>query len=94
MSILIKDAEMPKNCAECRYPCKHYDCSLVEVPSNVELIDKNALYEKIAKLEAQALEKASTLARAGNMEEWRKWNTILNERTAFKYDVVDTPTII
>lgn len=45
MSILIKGAEMPKNCAECRYSCKHYDCPLVEIQSpHSRLIDADELY--------------------------------------------------
>lgn len=70
------------------------NCPLVEVPSNIDLIDKNKLYEKVAKWEAQALEQASKLAQTDNIEEWRRWYTILNERTAFKFDVIDAPVII
>lgn len=70
------------------------DCPLVEIPSDIDLIDKNKLYEKVAEWEAQALEQASKLAQTDNVEEWRRWSTILNERTAFKFDVIDAPVII
>jgi len=49
MSLLIKGAEMPKNCAECRYSCKHYDCPLVEIKTLYGMqIDADALLEKVA----------------------------------------------
>ena len=73
---------------------KPHGCPLVEIPSDIDLIDKNKLYEKVAELEAQALEQASKLAQTDNIEEWRRWSTILNERTAFKFDVADAPVII
>ena len=57
-------------------------------------IDADALYERICDLEAQAL---SYVGKIGNDEamrdKWRIWSAILAERTAFKHDVFDAPTI-
>lgn len=61
--------------------------------------DANALYDKIAKLEEQAVDQLSKLAKTSFQDmsdeekyEFRKWATILNERTSFKFDIVDAPT--
>ena len=71
------------------------DCPLAEIETpHGDLIDKEKLYEQTAEWEAQALEQASKLARTDNTEEWRRWHTILNERTAFKHDVYDAPVVI
>lgn len=57
----------------------------------MELISKDDLYTKIVRLEKEAMEETIRLAQTDNIEEWRRWNTILNERSAFKYDVMDAP---
>ena len=66
----------------------------------MRLIDADALYEQTAKWEARALDYIELLNQtpleemdAHEKSEWRKWTTILNERTAFKNDVADAPTI-
>ena len=60
----------------------------------MRLIDADVLYERACELEAQALEYVGKLIHDDEkIEEWRKWSAILNERTAFKYDVYDAPTI-
>ena len=97
--ILIKGMEMPKEGGVIviykegnsfyttkagegkRYP-------IIPIPSHGRLINADELYEKTAELEAQALHLV------GSSDEWRKWSTILAERTAFKYDVADAPTVI
>jgi len=56
----------------------------------MRLIDGNALYEKTAEWESLAME---TLKVQEDNAEWQRWQTILTERTAFKYDVADAPTI-
>ncbi len=66
-------------------------CPLVEVPTHGRLIDASVLYEKTAEWEAQALHLVGTYE---NTEEWRRWATVLTERTAFKYDIADAPTVI
>ena len=54
----------------------------------------DALYERACELEAQALEYVGKIIHDDEkIEEWRKWSAILNERTAFKHDVYDAPTI-
>lgn len=60
----------------------------------MRLIDADALYERACELEAQALEYVGKIIHDDEkIEEWRKWSAILNERTAFKHDVYDAPTI-
>lgn len=52
------------------------------------------LYERACELESQALDYVGRIMHDDEkIEEWRKWSAILNERTAFKYDVYDAPTI-
>lgn len=66
----------------------------------MRLIDADALYEKTAEWEARALavveklnEKPFEEMDANEITEWRKWSCILGERSAFKHDVADAPTI-
>lgn len=59
----------------------------------MESISKDDLYTKIVRLEKEAMEETIKLAQTDNIEEWKRWNTILNERSAFKYDVMDAPVI-
>lgn len=53
-------------------------------------IDADVLYQKTEELEKQARE-ASRQAITEPTQE--KWNTILAERSAFKYDITQMPTI-
>lgn len=64
------------------------------------LIDADALYEQTAEWEARALSviEKKNLKPFDEMDvneivEWRKWSCILDERSAFKHDVFDAPTI-
>ncbi|MBQ7064142.1 MAG: hypothetical protein IJM90_04560 [Firmicutes bacterium] len=60
-----------------------------------DLIDRQALYERAATLEAQALDYVGKLIERDGDEvstEWRIWSAILTERTAFKHDVFDAPS--
>ena len=58
------------------------------------LIDGDALYEKASDLEAQALDYTVKISNdEEKREEWIRWSAILAERTAFKHDVYDAPTI-
>jgi hypothetical protein len=70
------------------------DCPLVPVPPHGDLIDRNKLYEKTAEWEAQALHMVEVTMHDEDTTEWRKWSTALTERSAFKFDVADAPTII
>jgi hypothetical protein len=60
------------------------------------LIDADALLEKFAKLEAIALEYVGKLNERKDPNEhdmWMMWTGILNERTAYKYEIIDAPTV-
>lgn len=62
----------------------------------MRLIDADVLEEKFCELEAQALIHVGKInERDGDKfsEEWKIWSAILQERTAFKHDVFDSPTI-
>ena len=62
----------------------------------MKLIDADALLEKFAKLEAIALEYVGKLNERQDPDEhdmWVMWTGILNERTAYKYEIVDAPTV-
>ena len=57
------------------------------------LINKQDLYEKVAEWEAQALHMVEKTMYDENPTEWKKWSTILTERSAFKYDVANAPLV-
>jgi hypothetical protein len=62
----------------------------------MRLIDGDALLEKFAKLEAIALEYVGKLNERQDPNEhdmWVMWTGILNERTAYKYEIADAPTV-
>jgi hypothetical protein len=62
----------------------------------MRLIDADAQYERACNLEAQALDYVGKLIERDGDEvsvEWKIWSAILTERTAFKHDVFDAPTI-
>lgn len=62
----------------------------------MRLIDADALYEGACSLEAQALDYCGKLIERDGEEvstEWRVWSAILAERSAFKHDVFDAPTV-
>lgn len=67
---------------------------VVEVPTHGRLIDANELYKKTAELEAKALHLMETHLHDEDIGEWRKWSTVLTERSAFKYDIADAETVI
>lgn len=59
-------------------------------------IDADVLYERATTLEAQALDYVGKLIERDGDEpsvEWKVWSAILAERTAFKHDLMDAPTI-
>lgn len=61
--------------------------------SDNDLISRRALYEKTAKWEAQAFHMVKLHMCDDDKTEWRKWATVLAERSAFKYDVADAPAV-
>ena len=58
-----------------------------------DLISKSELYEKVCTWEAQALHMCEVTMNDEDITEWRRWSAILGERSAFKFDVADAPTI-
>lgn len=59
----------------------------------MKLVDIEALFNKAVELEAVALEQVGKYEPSENPREWHRWTGILQERTAFKYDLMDAPTI-
>lgn len=57
------------------------------------LIYADPLLERTTELEAVALEQVRKYEPLDNPKEWHIWSAILIERTAFKYDLMDAPTI-
>ena len=60
----------------------------------MRLIDADALYEKTAEWEAQALAQTKRYNPIDSRDEWLRWSFVLKERSAFKFDVADAPTIV
>ena len=58
-----------------------------------DYISREALYNKTAEWEAQALHMVETTMHDEDNAEWKRWSTILTERSAFKHDVADAHTI-
>lgn len=105
MSVYIKGFPLPNNCGACPLRlawCRERiymvtrpeRCPLVPVPEHWDLIDRNKLYEETAEWEAQALHMVEVTMNDEDTTEWRKWSTVLTERSAFKFDVADAPTVI
>ena len=60
----------------------------------MSLINREALYEKVCGLEAQALSYIEKIIHdEDKVEEWKIWSAILTERTAFKHDIFDAPEV-
>lgn len=61
----------------------------------MRLVDADPLLKKTADLEAVALEQVAKSEPLSDIHpsEWHRWSGILQERTAFKYDLMDAPTI-
>lgn len=59
----------------------------------MRLIDADKLTEKTTNLEAVALEQVAKFEPSEEHEKWKVWSAILNERTAFKFDLFDVPTV-
>lgn len=60
----------------------------------MRLIDADALYEEARYLEAQAIDYTVKISNdKEKREEWLRWSAILAERSAFRHDVYDAPTI-
>lgn len=62
----------------------------------MRLIDADELYKRAAEWEEQAQDEVNKNKGCRTVEEWdkyREWLIILNERSSFKYDIADAPTI-
>lgn len=59
----------------------------------MRLVDVEPLFERAVELEAVALEQVRKYEPSEKPIEWNRWSGILGERTAFKYDLMDAPTI-
>ena len=57
------------------------------------LIDKRVLYKQTSEWEAQALAMVEKTMHDEDPTEWRRWSAVLTERTAFKHDIADAPTV-
>lgn len=81
---------------------QYYDCKphltvpivykAIPVPDHGRLIDGDALYEKFLRLESEAMSALQTTS-VGSVD-GIKWSAILTERTGYKFDIVDAPTVI
>lgn len=56
-----------------------------------KIIDADWLYKKAADWEARAMRAVNQTMEYEDLTEWKRWNAILNERTAFKHDIADAP---
>lgn len=108
MGIYLPNMEMPTSEEKCKFfqpapfrapfcvingVCHGIDyCPLVPVPPHGRLGDLDALYEKFSRLESEAMNALKTTT-TGSVN-WIKWSAILTERTGYKYDIADAPTII
>lgn len=55
-------------------------------------IDAEKFYADAVRREKEAYQNLMLLDPENGKNEWIKWNAILNERTAFKHDIMDAPT--
>lgn len=101
--IYIPGMEMPKKPIIIQiYPdgrVRHIDgngyrshADAIPVHDHGRLIDGDALYEKFLRLESEAMSALHTTS-AGSVD-GIKWSAILTERTDYKFDIVDAPTVI
>lgn len=56
-------------------------------------IDADELYEKTAEWERKALHELEKCDPEADREKWIRWSAVLQERSAFKYDIADAPTV-
>ena len=66
----------------------------------MRLIDADALYKRTAEWEAQAQMQLESLTKMrlqdmnrAQRDEFIKWSAVLAERSAFKFDIADAPTV-
>lgn len=59
----------------------------------MRLIDADVLFKQTAQWEARSFAHVKQLLRSGDKVGWMIATAVLNERTAFKHDLQDAPTI-
>lgn len=59
----------------------------------MRLIDADVLYKKTVELEARARNIVEVAMRDDDKMKWHVWSAVLTERSAFKFDIADAPTI-
>lgn len=59
----------------------------------MRLINAQPLYERFCDLEGGAMRHVSELYDKGKELDFKMWSAILAERTAYKHDIIDAPTI-
>lgn len=60
----------------------------------MNLVDADILYDKFVKLEDQALGEVNKYMHdEGMVDSFKRWSTILNERSAYKYDIMNMPRV-
>lgn len=60
----------------------------------MNLVDADILYDKFVKLEEQALGEVNKYVHdEGMVDSFKRWSTILYERSAYKYDIIDMPRV-
>lgn len=59
----------------------------------MRLIDADKLYQKAVDEESQALDEFHNIMNDRDMHQWITWSAVLVERSAFKFDVADAPTV-
>ena len=63
-----------------------------QLPPHGDLVDKRVLYDYAVEREQAAM--TCLLACEPRSDEWRQWNAIMIERTAFKLAVEDAPVVV
>ena len=90
---IMPDGEIYKNVYDASFRVNQVG-EAITVPPHGDLIDREKLYEQTANWEAQALDQTLRYRPEEDRDEWRWWSAVLKERSAFKFDVADAPTII
>ena len=62
--------------------------------SNDDLVSRKSLYDKFAKLEADAIKKLQDPYIWNDKLRFAVWSAILSERSAYKYDIMDEPAAV
>lgn len=58
-----------------------------------DCISRTSLYNLALGLEQEAMSMLKSLFENGDLEKIKIWSAVLIERTAFKFNVIDAPTV-